>query len=190
MRAGRQTLLDEDAGDLRSLVRRFPREGRVEDILLRPSHHVAARRVGEATLIAGLGIEGDRTALKRSTHAGGGKRQVTLIQAEYLPLLAQLLGRESVDPALLRRNLVISGVNLHAATMLFADTPVVMRIGDAVVLAVTGPCEPCSRMEEALGRGGYNAMRGHGGATARVIVGGTVRVGDRVTLAISQSLQQ
>ena len=53
------------------------------------------------------------------------------------------------------------------------------RIGTAV-LEGSGDCAPCSQMEEALGTGGYNAVRGHGGITARIIESGSVTIGDVV----------
>ncbi|HEY4043591.1 MAG TPA: MOSC domain-containing protein, partial [Rhodopila sp.] len=98
-------------------------------------------------------------------------RQVTLIQAEHLTAIASYLGRAPIDAGLLRRNFVVQGVNLHA----LKDRS--FRLGSARLQA-TGECHPCSRMEEMLGRGGYNAVRGHGGITARVIIAGRVNIAD------------
>jgi MOSC domain-containing protein YiiM len=75
----------------------------------------------------------------------------------------------------LRRNLAIRGLNLLA---LKSRT---FRIGEAV-FQTTGQCHPCSRMEQVLGPGGYNAMRGHGGLTAQIIRSGWIRIGDRLTV--------
>ena len=166
--------------DLRTLMQCFPRTGRLDAVLLRPARGADVREVVTAVAIADHGLTGDRKTARPPGAAGGGKRQVTLLQAEHLPVIAALLGRPAVFPPLLRRNLVVSGLNLLAARSLLRDQALILRIGAEVVLEITGPCEPCSRMEEALGAGGYNAMRGHGGVTARVISGGTLRRGDAV----------
>jgi MOSC domain-containing protein YiiM len=105
--------------------------------------------------------------------AHGPKRQVTLIQHEHLAVVAALLGRDALPPELLRRNMAISGVNLIGLKNRR------FRIGTAL-LEGSGSCDPCSRMEENLGPGGYNAMRGHGGITARVVRPGLIRTGDAV----------
>jgi MOSC domain-containing protein YiiM len=73
----------------------------------------------------------------------------------------------------LRRNLVVSGLPLVALKGRR------FRIGE-VVLEGTDACDPCSRMEDALGPGGYNAMRGMGGLCARIVEGGRILRGDTV----------
>jgi len=171
-----------DAADLRALTRTFAGPGRLQAIALRPARGRAALSVQHADAHAGQGLVGDRSY--RSAGPGTGKRQVTLIQAEHLPVIAALAGgrwaQDGLDALLLRRNLVVAGLNLLAARSLFKDQPLRLHLGDQVVLEVTGPCEPCSKMEALLGPGGYNAMRGHGGVTARVLQGGTLAVGDAV----------
>jgi MOSC domain-containing protein YiiM len=166
---------------LQDLAASFPRPGRLEAILLRPARDVAAVRADEAIAVAGGGLIGDRSSLAT------GKRAVTLIQAEHVPLVAAWVGRAVLDPAVLRRNLVVSGLNLAAARSPFRGTVVGLAIGDEVLLEVTGDCAPCSKMEAALGPGGYNAMRGHGGLTARVLVGGRLKVGDVVVAMFTKA---
>ena len=108
-------MTDEPTG-LRTLTARFPRPGRVDTILLRPGRREPMRAVAEATALAQRGLDGDRSAVRLSAT---GKRHVTLVQAEHLAVVASLLGLAAVDPALLRRNVVVSGLNLLAAKALF-----------------------------------------------------------------------
>ena len=154
--------------ELHRLMTQFPRSGQVRWIGLRPARGVPMRAVDSAEAVAGKGLRGDRYT------SASGKRGITLIQAEHLPAIAALIGFDAVETAALRRNLVVSGIPLIALKGRR------FRIGD-VLCEGTAPCDPCSRMEAALGPGGYNAMRGHGGLCARVLQSGTLRVGDAVT---------
>ncbi|MBI1492295.1 MOSC domain-containing protein [Halocynthiibacter styelae] len=142
------------------------RAGRLDWIGLRPARK-ADLITPDRTDVTEAGLVGDR-------HPSPGKRAVTLIQAEHLPVITALCGKPDITPELLRRNLMVSGINLSALRNQ------ILKIGD-VTLKITSPCAPCSRMEVILGPGGYNAMRGHGGWCAEVITPGHIRIGDPVT---------
>ena len=149
---------------LAEMLARFPHAGRVEWIGLRPARRAPVVSVQDGE-VREDGFVGD--------HGRPGKRAVTLIQAEHLPVIAAL-ARVEVTPQILRRNVVVSRINLAA---LRKER---VRVGGAV-LQVEGPCPPCSRMEEYLGPGGYNAVRLHGGWYCSVVEEGRVAVGDAVT---------
>lgn len=148
---------------------RFATDGRVEWIGIRPQRRAAVQVINEVRAIAGQGLEGDHYR-----PGSKGERQVTLLQMEHLDIIGRLLGTTAPEPAQLRRNLAVSGINVLALK------GVRFQIGEAI-LEGTATCPPCSRMEEVLGYGGYNAMRGHGGIAARILREGIIRVGDSVT---------
>ena len=151
---------------LKDLMKNLPQQGRVEWISVRPGKKEPPQVIDTVVVLAN-GLQGDHYAGR------SGNRSVTLIQSEHIETIASLLHKTSIDPAELRRNLVVSGINLLA----LKDRE--FKIGSAV-LKMTGLCHPCSRMEEVLGEGGYNAVRGHGGINARVISQGTIKLGDKV----------
>ncbi|XOV89647.1 MAG: MOSC domain-containing protein [Pseudomonadota bacterium] len=149
------------------LIQVLPQVGQVSWLGVRPARGAPMLTPIEVMATAGQGLVGDRFSARRTT------REVTLIQAEHIAAVAALLQREPVDPGILRRNIVVSQLNLLA----LKDSE--FSVG-GVVLAYTGLAHPCSKMEQALGAGGYNAMRGHGGITARILQSGVIRLGDAV----------
>lgn len=157
--------ISERMQSLSALMSHFAQPGTLEWIGLRP-----ARR---ADMLAVPDVDLDLCGLVGDHRSAPGKRAVTLVQAEHLPVIATLSGHAAVDYPLLRRNLGVSGLNLLALRGRR------VRLGSAV-LRLTGPCAPCSRMEAALGHGGYTAMRGHGGVTAEVLSPGHIALRDRM----------
>jgi MOSC domain-containing protein YiiM len=154
---------------LQELIADVPQRGRVRWIGVRPESR------GEMLELEA--VEARREAGLTGDHARPGPRnarQVTLIQWEHLAVVSSLMGREAENPVLpqdLRRNIVISGINL------FSLKSRRFRIGQAI-FETTGWCQPCARLEQRLGHGTFQAVRGHGGITVRVLQSGIIRLDD------------
>ena len=144
---------------LGALMATLPRPGQVRWIGLRPARDVPMDEVGCAEAVAGKGLVGDRYG------SGSGKRGITLIQAEHLPVIAALSGLPAVAPATLRRNVLVAGIPLVALKMLlrsaiqlimllafvFALLVLVLAINAALALAwVLGFENTTSRLSAAV----------------------------------------
>ncbi len=138
-----------------------PAIGRIERIGTRPVKR------GDVVEVQTWDLDGGQDhARHRETRA------VTLIQAEHIPIIQSLIHTD-FDPLSLRRNLIVSGINL--ASLRWST----FAVGE-VVLRGTVPCDPCSRMHDLLGPGGYAAMFEMGGLCAAIVQSGTICVGDAV----------
>lgn len=153
----------------KELLQHIPKPGKLVWIGIRPEKRGPVLALEQVEATSEKGLNGDHY------RGSSGKRQLTLIQHEHLQTIGSFLTREPIDPHLTRRNLVVEGINLNA----LHDCR--LKIGESLVLEITGLCPPCKQMEKALGYGGYHAMTGLGGLTARILEGGTLRLGDSVT---------
>jgi len=154
------------------LISRFLEDlpaGKLEWIGLRPARKVAMVSVEKTLAIADRGLQGDR----RLEGGKGSARQVSIISVEFIRAIADNLGVAHIPADILRRNLLVSGINLNALRHQY------FQIGSAVFQA-TAQCHPCSRMETALGKGGLVAMLGYGGLCAKILESGEISCGDEV----------
>ena len=120
---------------------------------------------GSATLVTGRGIEGNADL--------GGKRQVTIISRDRWDRVDAALGT-TVDPALRRANILVSGIDLSESG------GKVLGLG-ACRIHIHGETTPCTRMDEEH-RGLRQALMADwgGGAYGEIVEGGELTVGDEV----------
>ena len=123
------------------------------------------KRVPEAEALVGRGFVGDRHGKKKPD----GKRQLLLLDEASQHALR-------MAPGELKENVVLAGLPLESL-------PAGQRLalGAEVVVELTEPCVPCSKLER-IRPGLLKESWGQRGQLARVLRGGLVREGDGVRL--------
>lgn len=150
-------------------------EGSVTWIGVRPVRKAPLVSVPQVRAVATQGLEGDH----RMTKKPGSGRQITLISEEFIQQIERHLGCAPIDPVRLRRNIVVRGLNLNTLRRQR------FWLGNALIEA-TELCDPCQRMEQELGAGGFNAMLGYGGLCGRIVVSGDITLGCPVKVSLSE----
>ena len=139
-------------------------EGRVVSLQLNVEHRKPSRMVERANFLAGTGIQGDRHSTARPERRD---YQVLLIEEETLEALDLTAG-------VVRENVTTSRIDLSSL-----EVGQRLALGDEVVLQISKPCAPCSRMDEVR-PGLQKELEGRRGMLASVVQGGSVAMGDPV----------
>lgn len=152
--------------------------GIVEAICIAPAASAPMQSLTEAEAIADGGLVGDRyydkTGFYSSRPTDPGAREVTLFEAETLDALVAEHGIH-LSAVEHRRNVTVRGVHLLG---LIGQR---FRIG-AVLLEGVKDCPPCEHLEQLVGKPILQPLVKSGGLRARVVAGGTLRVGDPVVV--------
>jgi MOSC domain-containing protein YiiM len=142
--------------------------GAVTHLSIAPDYGAQTRSVESVVVVEGQGLEGDRYF--------GTTRQVTIVCEAELQQAADALGMESIPAGATRRNITVSVSELprvHGTKI---------TIGE-VELSVWRDCTPCEVMETAVGTGAREALQNRAGVSASVSRGGTIKVGDPVSIS-------
>jgi len=157
----------------------------IEQIFVSPGHNYFGHHgrlpddfplveISEIECVAGHGIRGDRFFDYRDNYKG----QITFFSREVFDLMSGTFGLTNKSPGLLRRNLLVSGIELNE--LIGADFTV-----QGVQFRGTAHCKPCYWMNTAVAPGAEEFLANRGGLRARILSDGRVRLGE-AQLAILQ----
>lgn len=150
--------------------------GTVEAIYITSSAGKPMQPLWEAEAIAGQGLAGDRylegTGYYSNRPLADGSREITLIEAEELEKLERETGIH-LDPSESRRNVLTRSISVND---LIGRQ---FRIGEITCEGIR-ICEPCTYLEKLTGKRVMRPLVHKGGLRARIVFGGTVRVGDAI----------
>ena len=138
---------------------------------------VEVRAPGHRATGLGSGLVGDQIGDPR--HHGGDEQAVYAFAREELDSWAERLGRPLRD-GMFGENLTTTGLEVSGAVI-----GEQWRIGDTVVLQVTGPRMPCGRFRAHLGERGWLktfTATARSGAYLSVVAPGAIEAGDSVTV--------
>jgi MOSC domain-containing protein YiiM len=132
--------------------------------------------LASAEAIAGEGLRGDRyqtgAGFYSAVPTDPGARELTLIAEETL---AAVLAETGIDLPLHehRRNITTRGIDLPS---LLGQR---FRLGEVICEGVRD-CPPCNHLEKLTGKAVLAPLVHRGGLRARIVIGGTIRVGDTI----------
>ncbi|MFL2764449.1 MAG: MOSC domain-containing protein [Dehalococcoidia bacterium] len=139
---------------------------KVYSIQICKSHRSPMEKAEQAKLISNLGIEGD---IHSSNKGKKKNRQILLMDIETLNSF-------NLTTGIIKENITTQGLKINNLKLNQK-----IHIGESVILTVSGPCEPCPRMDE-IRPGLMKDIDGQRGTLASVENGGIIKVGDKIEI--------
>ena len=135
------------------------------------------QEVDEIECVAGHGIRGDRFYDYRANYKG----QITFFSLEVFDRLRAAFPHVDKSAGVLRRNVIVSGVNLN--TLIGEDFQL-----QGVRFHGTAHCKPCLWLDTAFAPGAEKALAGHGGLRAQILTSGRLQTGAAELLLAQREL--
>lgn len=123
--------------------------------------------VSSIECVAGRGIRGDRFYDYKDNYKG----QITFFSFEVFERLAAHFGLTNKSVGAVRRNVIVSGLDLN--DLIGEEFSI-----QGVRLRGTAHCRPCYWLDQAVAPGAEQFLAGNGGLRAQILSDGVISVGD------------